>query len=504
MIDFSKIFDIVFASVAVAVMLFLLISTIAVAARGKRKCGGFDVVLRIVSTLVLIVAAVMFAAAILTMLEGSFRILLQSETPEKTVAFLIVSGKQIELPLVDLFILLSSVVGSNLVAMLLICALAALIVDCVVANKKEVKKRPHKNEKTLEQRKREAELRRIRNLGESAVRKADAAASQDATATTEKQDDEEPQTDWREEPKAQEEHTEFVGIKDDAPDDFDSFDDVEQETEQTESEADGTQAEEQTTDEQLVTEDEFTEQELITEDESVQEDAFAEESTDGLTQNEFAEQEAEAETDEFIDEQAETEQAFEEEYTYEEEPVEDEQAIEDEVIEDEQADEQELAEETDEDDMSGWAYESDENVADEQLETEQATEAEQEVAAEQAERVENAEEPTALDIEPDRNIYIPEMRTIEPAQKAAPKKSETSAKKSPAASKPKTAKPKKSGNQAAKKQKAAQPEKKLPVTRKYVILDRRNAVNMFGEYLKERNKAQKEKLESSIDTIIIE
>ncbi len=476
MIDFSKIFDIVFASVAVAVILFLLISTIAVAARGKRKCGGFDVVLRIVSSLVLIVAAVMFAAAILTMLEGSFRILLQSETPEKTAAFLIVSGKQIELPLVDLFMLLSSVVGSNLVAMLLICALAALIVDCVVANKKEVKKRPHKNEKTLEQRKREAELRRIRNLGESAVRKADAAASQDATATTEKRDDEEPRPDWREGPKAQEEHAEFVGINDDAPDDFDSFDDVEQETEQTESEADGAQAEEQTSEEQLVAEDEFTEQEAITEAEYVRDDAFEEIPVDDdIVQNEFTDEEAEAETEPTLDEEP----------IYEEEPVEDEQEI--------------------DDDMSVWAYESDNNVADEQQETEEITEvgqAEQEVAAEQTERVEKAEEPTVEDIEPDRNIYIPEMRTIEPAPKAAPKKSVTTAKKTSSASKPKTAA--KTKKPAAKKQKAAQPEKKLPVTRKYVILDRRNAVNMFGEYLKERNKAQKEKLESSIDTIIIE
>ena len=54
---------------------------------------------------------------------------------------------------------------------------------------------------------------------------------------------------------------------------------------------------------------------------------------------------------------------------------------------------------------------------------------------------------------------------------------------------------------------AAQTEpdgKKLPVTRRYVILDRRNAVNMFGEYLKERNQADKDKLKSSLNTIIIE
>ncbi|MDE7464021.1 MAG: hypothetical protein K2M48_03235 [Clostridiales bacterium] len=50
--------------------------------------------------------------------------------------------------------------------------------------------------------------------------------------------------------------------------------------------------------------------------------------------------------------------------------------------------------------------------------------------------------------------------------------------------------------------KASDP-KKLPVTKRYVILDRTNAVNIFSNYLKEREQSEKDKLESSINTIII-
>lgn len=482
MIDFSKIFDIVFASVGVALILFLLVSTIAVAARGKRKCGGFDVVLRIVSTLVLIVAAVMFTAAILTMLSGSFRIYIDSPSAGKTVAYLVMNGKQTELPLVDLFIVLSSVVGSNLVAMLLVCALAALIVDCVVANKNDGKAKAEKPAKTPEQLKREAELERIKRIGESAVRKADAAASQD-TATTEERDDE-PQTDWREDPKAQEEHTEFVGIKEETTDDFDSFDEVAREDEQAQTEE---------PEEQTVLEDEPAEEEVAAEEEFTDEEALFEE--------EFADEQVEEEEvveDEFVEEDV-TDDEYIEQEPVESEPTE--EFVEDEPVEQEPV--EEPVEESEEDDMSGWAYESDEAVTDEQTEAEDDS-AEQEVAedqSEESEQVAEADEPVD-DIEPDRNIYIPEMRTIEPAPKKPADGLAQSAKKPSATPKPKpAAKPKKP---AAKKQKAIPPEKKLPVTRKYVILDRHNAVNMFGEYLKERNKAQKEKLESSIDTIIIE
>ena len=515
MIDFSKIFDIVFASVGVALMLFLLVSTIAVAARGKRKCGGFDVALRIVSTLVLIVAAVMFAAAILTMLDGSFRIQLDSQATEKTVAYLVINGKQTELPLVELFIVLSSVVGSNLVAMLLICALAALIVDCLVANKKDgskTKAKASKPQKTPEQLKREAELERIKRIGESAVRKADAAASQD-TATTEKQDDE-PKTDWREQPKP-EEHTEFVGLKDDdSADDFDSFDDVDQENgeaEGVEEEASEAEQQEYTEEEEQLVEDtddgEAFEEETeavdeFIEDEPVDEEFVDEPAEEELTQEELSEEEY-VEQDEFVDdeliEQAIEDESVEEEVVTEEEAIDEQELVEDETEEtaEELVEEQPVEDVAEEDDMSNWAYESDESVTDEEAEQAETEEVDQ---AEETEAVDSESKEPALDIEPDRNIYIPEMRTIEPAPKAAVKQQTQPAKKPSA--KPKAAA--KSKKPAPKTQRAVPPEKKLPMTRKYVILDRHNAVNMFGEYLKERNKAQKEKLESSIDTIIIE
>lgn len=45
-------------------------------------------------------------------------------------------------------------------------------------------------------------------------------------------------------------------------------------------------------------------------------------------------------------------------------------------------------------------------------------------------------------------------------------------------------------------------ETELPVTKRYVILNRRNVVNMFSEYLGSKDKTEQEKLTSSINTII--
>ena len=41
------------------------------------------------------------------------------------------------------------------------------------------------------------------------------------------------------------------------------------------------------------------------------------------------------------------------------------------------------------------------------------------------------------------------------------------------------------------------------MTRRHVIMNRSNVVNMFSEYLKSRNDEEKERLEGSINTIII-
>ena len=43
----------------------------------------------------------------------------------------------------------------------------------------------------------------------------------------------------------------------------------------------------------------------------------------------------------------------------------------------------------------------------------------------------------------------------------------------------------------------------LPMTKRHVIINRRNVVNMFSEYLKTKSADEKERIESSINTIII-
>ena len=453
MIDWSKIFNIAFVAGAGVLALFLLVSTIAVAVKGKRKCNAFDVILRIVSTLVFAASTVMFAAAVLCMLSGPVRI---ATEPAPTLFF---NDFTYVLPIPDLFVLLSTTIGSEIAIVLFLFSLVTLIVDCLVANKKSDKKKAKQPavKKTPEQLKREAELDRIRRIGESAVKKTNEAARAAEAQQSQQQPQrpeevvgvaEEPAADWRD--KRQEKPAEFVGLASDSDTEFDSFDSFDEQPDEAEDE-----------------------------------------------QPEEIVEEAENEQPEEIVEEAEDEQP--------EEIVED--------IEDEQP--EEIVE----------------DIEDEQPEEEP--------------RVAAYKDDGYDDIAPDRDIYIPEIRTInkqtdddpelKPSKKATPKKSGSSGSrassksgtKKPAAKKTSSTARKSSSGGAARKpaasgtrkptsSRSATPrrrdtaatevpeEKKLPVTRRYVILDRRNAVNMFGEYLRERNKAEKEKLQSSINTIIIE
>ncbi len=465
MIDWSKIFNIAFVAGAGVLALFLLVSTIAVAVKGKRKCNAFDVILRIVSTLVFAASTVMFAAAVLCMLSGPVRI---ATEPAPTLFF---NDFTYVLPIPDLFVLLSTTIGSEIAIVLFLFSLVTLIVDCLVANKKSDKKKAKQPavKKTPEQLKREAELDRIRRIGESAVKKTNEAARAAEAQQSQQQPQrpeevvgvaEEPAADWRD--KREEKPAEFVGLASDSDTEFDSFDSFDEQPD----EADGERPEE------------------IVED--------------------------------IEDEQP-------------EEIVED--------IEDEQP--EEIVEEV--------ADEQPEEIV-EEAEDERPEEVVEEVADEQPEeepRVAAYKDDGYDDIAPDRDIYIPEIRTInkqtdddpelKPSKKATPKKSGSSGSrassksgtKKPAAKKTSSTARKSSSGGAARKpaasgtrkptsSRSATPrrrdtaatevpeEKKLPVTRRYVILDRRNAVNMFGEYLRERNKAEKEKLQSSINTIIIE
>lgn len=445
MLDWSNIFNIAFVAGAGALGLFFLVSTIVVAVKGKRKCNAFDVILRIFATLAFIAATVMFACAILTMLDGDPSI---SFAQDGSGATLVIFGKSVQLPLVDLFVLLSTTVGSELVIALFICSLAALIVDCLVANKKSEKKIKAKSvgktTKSPEQLRREAELEKIRKIGESAVKKTTAAAHA-ANADTDKAVDDAPQADWRNSAPDEPAQTAFVGITENNADGFDTFDDLDAENKG--DNADG-------------------------------------------AQNEIAD------GDEYID--GATEQT--------------------------ESDDDISAYDTALDEQSAELY--DDTADGEEYPQEAETAAEQDDGLD---GYDEYEQDDLDDIEPDRGIYIPEIRTITKAddddiapppeprvettvadKKAQQKKSTDPAKRAAsesAATRSKRTSGKTGGATRARKSDKAETvpaEKKLPVTRRYVILDRRNAVNMFGDYLRERNSADKEKLQSSINTIIIE
>ncbi len=513
MLDWSNIFNIAFVAGAGALGLFFLVSTIVVAVKGKRKCNAFDVILRISATLAFIAATVMFACAILTMLDGDPSI---SFAQDGSGATLVILGKSVQLPLVDLFVLLSTTVGSELVIALFICSLAALIVDCLVANKRSEKKikakAVGKTTKTPEQLRREAELEKIRKIGESAVKKTTAAAHA-ANADTDKAVDDAPQADWRNSAPDESAQTGFVGIAENNDDGFDTFDDLDAENKG--GNVDGAQNEIADGDEDI---DGATEQT---------------ESDDGVTdETEYAEQDVERD---------EENGAHDDGSTYDETDA----SIEtDEVGEAYDADKAETvadvfddAEETADyadDDISAYETALDGQSAEPYDDTADGEEypQEAETAAEQDDGLDGYDEyeqDDLDDIEPDRGIYIPEIRTITktddddiappPEQrvetavadkKTQQKKSTDTAKRAAsesAATRSKRTSGKTGGATRARKSDKAETapaEKKLPVTRRYVILDRRNAVNMFGDYLRERNSADKEKLQSSINTIIIE
>lgn len=502
MVDFSKIFNIVFVSVCAGLLLLFLVSVIAVAAKGKRKCGAFDVLLRILSVLVLIVSAVMVACSVLTMLEDGSMCIVAAEENGVAAAALVMGEKTIELPLAELFVALSTVIGFGLVAVLFILSLTALIVDCLVANKKDGNKKGEKKQKkepavqkTPEQIKREAELERIRRIGESAVRKTSSVASAEKTEQpaeqpvsepapkTEPIAEEENDFDWRTSPapEPKQEQTGFVGIKDDEPDSFDSFDSFDDEPEQNaesqEQEVEGEGYSEEIADQPA--------------EEAVEEQAY-----------DAAEEVVEETTEELVDEAVEET----EEILYDDDAQFTLDDTEGEVYdESEQAELDGNAEQTEsyEDEQVVEEYEQ---PAVEEYEDPASEEYEEQAIAEDEYEQSNTESEESVDIEPDRGIYIPEIRTVTPQQK--PENKKPTAAKKPAAKKStstKPAKPKKSGGgQKPSIPTDIPPEKKLPVTRRYVILDRHNAVNMFGEYLKERNQADKDKLKSSINTIIIE
>ena len=542
MLDWSKLFNIVFVATALALIMFFIVSTIVVAVKGKRKCNAFDVILRIVASIVLIAAAGMFACSVLTMLKGDFRISFTVGADGAIVPVFVMGAKPTELPLADLFVALATTVGSQLAALLLICSLVALIVDCLVANKKAdkpAKAKANNKDSSPEQIKRDLELEKIRRIGESAVKKTNAAASGKNRETTEsvsrnveqspaEQTQSESQPDWREQ---QPQHsTEFVGLNNDNADDgFDSFDDDFTDggdTTAEDAQADVTESVENTETTETTEYSEYSES-VETDDEVYDEqseyvDEYQADQTDEVIETDSATDTVEGEDTEDLD-------AFIDEFFAEDgEPAESDGERQSEV-EDDEVTEYADAEQTEQ------VEDIDEQSGDDEAWYAQGNEGEYTDEVDAAQTDEGADDEN---IEPNRDIYIPQMRTVvkdkaesetttvttvSVEQKTAVRTTESAKRAdvaSVAASKQSGGKraaqtsggakrgaAKNAGKSAAKskKTKAEIPaEKKLPVTRRYVILDRRNAVNMFGEYLKDRKQSDKDKLKSSINTIIIE
>lgn len=92
----------------------------------------------------------------------------------------------------------------------------------------------------------------------------------------------------------------------------------------------------------------------------------------------------------------------------------------------------------------------------------------------------------------------------EPVEQIPPKKKPAATKKSAAQKKPAAQKKKPEPAEPVETREVeAKPHVSLPVNRRYVVQNRRNVVNMFNEYLNSKEKDEKEKLESSLNTIIL-
>lgn len=491
--DFTKIENIIFVSVLGALCALFLASVIAVAAKGKRKCRAVDVVLRFFAVLVFIAAAVLFTCSIMIDLSGSFRIDLSDAQ-----AVMVVSGWSYELPLVPMFAALATVVGRYLALGLAVLALLAFIVDCALANKKDKKAdKKAAAKKSPEQIKREQDIARIRKLANAAVEKSNTAVAAEARAEeTAKADDgateenekvdeaAEDNFDWRVDNNDVPKHTEFVGIhENDADDNFDTFDDTpEDEDAQVKSEQN---------------EEDFVEEDLV--EEEIVEESFEENIDEPVEEpiedgeEEQAEEFVDEETDEHIDEEDEEptdEVPFYEEGSYVPEDDQEEEnapASDNTDVDNDSVAETAFTEPTDDNTRGGYDY---------------------------------------SDV--DRDFYIPGIRTYvrsapepkkaakAPEEKPAPKKKpatqtkkststtrKPAAKKSTATAKKPAEKPTNTNTGAAQKQNKTAAGDRLPVNRRYVIIDRSSAVNAFSDYLKERDKTEKDKLTSSINKIII-
>lgn len=443
-----------------AVALFLFVTVFVVMGKGKRRCGALDITFRIFAIVCMIASVALLAASVLTSLDGACRI----EVGE--TASLIFGATTVELPIYGLFVALSAVGIAELNAAVLIISTVALAADCLLANVKSGKKQSDAKN-TEAQVKRDADIERIRRLADTAVKKSETAcgaAEKPAERPAEKPTADEEDFDWRVD--TGERKAEFVGLADA---DDDGFGDLDGDTEETDGESEDVY--EQGGELADVSDGDIEETVVDTED----------------TDAEVVDTE---DTDEALAGEADTDGA-------------------DDTDEGENADSADDAEGADEGESADSADEADESFGGFDGDDAFTFDPSAENGAQDADGTAVDADNGGADLEPNRDIYIPKIRTIvrkpakveqKPTAEQKPKKRATAAAKGGARSGggSKSAK----GRSAATKKPEAKP-KTLPVTKRYVILDRTNAVNIFSEYLKERDKAGKDKLESDIETIII-
>lgn len=524
--DLSKIENVIFLSVAAALGLFFLVTIFVsyhrVVSKKKNERTPFDVFVRVLSAVVLVLSGLILACTALVELKGSFRIELSDE-------FVIYAfGSSFALPMNKAFAMLAENVVREIMIVEVLLSFFALFSNCAIRSKKSEKaktkksKNVKKDTRSPEEIKRAAELEKIMRIGNTAVKMATVAAQSANTAevkdgSTEQNDeqsvvaDDKSDFDWREEPPVESSpSTEFVGISEPLVDDFDNFDfEREQSNEQTIISADdGYDNEEREHDVENVVN--TLEEEKSDNDVDELLDVVPEEENELVEKVDNAYEQS---ADEHVDGENAVkfdgaDNAFDENSSYSDEiPEELKRVLE--------SDEQEVRY-SKEEESSVRANSSVDGVDEKPAERrvtpladvqEQSGDANDENANTQNELPEYDE---YSDIAPDRNIYIPKVRTIErrpTTKRTATQKSTTATTKKPIAKKSttgaKASTSKKSSTQKSTAKTTNDAEKKLPVNRRYVIIDRTSAVNIFSDYLKEREGDGKGKLESSINTIII-
>ena len=476
--DFSKTENIIFVSVVGAAILFFLATAIAVIAKGKRTCKAGDVLLRIASSLAFACSVAMLACVVLSQLTGGYRI---DVSAAPTLYF---GSETIVLPMPQLFTALASSVGSSLVTGITVVSLMALVCDCLLANKKK--------EKAVEQ----TEAVENGGMGEKSEKAENAEIDESVSESVQNAD---------------------ARIGDEIVGDVGEPDNADAEAAEAENTADAADTTETESAYEKVKSAELDADDRISEAAAVDSsDIISEIYGDGHSDEATEESEADAaysdEEKPWYNEDGKFDldtkgKSTEPEQTY----------AEPESVEGGQA--------SDVDDTFASADEyTYDGAAEQEPEAESSVEREQTEQEQERESADSSNEPERDDeiargereleellkesVEPDRDIYIPEIRTVSRSRRTARSSGgKTAASKSGAgAPRAKSAAKSESSKSGGKRKESATEKtdnKSLPMGRRYVIIDRRSAVNIFSDYLKERDKQDKDKLESSINKIIL-